>query len=168
MLKRWIYKLSALLNIVGVSMTLLMVVLIVTDVLGRLLFNLPLQGAYELVEYMMGLAIALAIGYTQVQGAHINIPTLVEMLPGMPRRLMERFINLVAFVMFGLITWQNFIKAGMEVRTGTTSSVLYIPTYPFRYACTLGFAILTLIFLMQILLPDDGGQNTEEKQDLIV
>ena len=41
MLKGWIYKLSALLNIVGVSMTLLMVVLIVTDVLGRLLFNLP-------------------------------------------------------------------------------------------------------------------------------
>lgn len=164
MLKRWIYKLSELLNVVGVSMTLLMAALIVTDILGRLLFNLPLQGSYELVEYMMGLAIIFAIGYTQVQGAHVNIPTLVEMLPGALPRLMGRFINLVACVTFGLITWQNFIKAGMEVKSGTTSSVLYIPTYPFRYACAFGFAVLTLVFLIQVLLPDENEQKAEEEQ----
>jgi TRAP-type C4-dicarboxylate transport system permease small subunit len=163
-MKDWVYKLSALLNIVGVSVTLLMAALIVTDILGRLLFNLPVQGSYELVEYLMGLAIVFSIGYTQVQGAHVNIPTLVEMLPKKLQRGMGRFVNLVGFVMFAIITWQNFIKAGMEVKAGTTSAVLYIPAYPFRYACTFGFAVLTLVFLMQVLLPDDEAAKEEQQE----
>jgi hypothetical protein len=36
------------------------------------------------------------------------------------------------------------------------------------YACSLGFAVLTLVYFMQILLPDDSDRNTEKKQDLIV
>jgi TRAP-type C4-dicarboxylate transport system permease small subunit len=162
-LRAWTYKLSALLNVAGVSMTLLMAVLIVTDILGRLLFNLPLQGSYELVEYIMGLAIAFSISYTQVQGAHINIPTLVEILPRKLRRLMERFINLVGFAVLALISVQSFIKAGMEVKAGTTSAVLYIPVYPFRYACALGFTLLALVFLMQVLLPDESEQQVEKQ-----
>jgi TRAP-type C4-dicarboxylate transport system permease small subunit len=162
-MKGWIYKLSALLNVVGVSLTLLMAALIVIDILGRLLFNLPLQGSYELVEYIMGLAIAFAISYTQIQGAHINIPTLVEMLPWKLRRWMERLINLVGFVVVGLISGQSFIKAGMEVKVGTTSAVLYIPVYPFRYACALGFTLLALVFLMQILSPDENEQQAEKQ-----
>jgi len=46
--------------------------------------------------------------------------------------------------------------------------VLYIPKYPFMYACAFGFAVLTLVYLMQVLMPDEEDPAQEEKQDLIV
>lgn len=168
LMKDWIYRLSALLNVVGLVLVLLMVALIVIDILSRLLFNIAVQGSYELVEYMMGLVIAFAIGYTQVQNGHIRINSLVDLFPEAIRSAMERLAKLVGLLIFGLITCETFIKAGLEIKAGTTSAVLYIPKYPFMYACSLGFAVLTLVYLMQILLPDDSDQNTKEKQDLIV
>jgi TRAP-type C4-dicarboxylate transport system permease small subunit len=167
-LKACIYKLSALLNVVGLFLVLLMVTLIVVDILSRLMFNVALQGQYELVEYIMGLVIVFALGYTQVKNGHVRITSLVEMLPKRAQSWMQRLVNLLGLLMFGLITYENFIKAGMEVRAGTTSAVLYIPTYPFRYACTFGFALLTLVYLCQVLLPDEEEKKAEEQPDLIV
>jgi len=167
-IKLAIYKLSALLNIIGVGFILAMVLLIVTDILSRLLFNIALQGSYELVEYIMGLVIVFALGYTQIKNGHISVTTLIEMLPEWAQDWANRGVNLVGLVMFALITWQTFEKAGMEVKAGTTSAVLYIPKYPFMYACAFGFAVLTLVYLMQVLMPDEEDPAQEEKQDLIV
>ena len=165
--KKLVFGLSALLNIAGVCLILIMVLLIVIDILSRLLFNIALQGSYEIVEYIMGLVIVFALGYTQVKDGHISVTTLIEVLPKGLQSLAGRFVNLVGLVMFGLITWQTFEKAGMEVKAGTTSAVLYIPKYPFMYACAFGFAVLTLVYLMQILAPDEA-EAQEEKQDLII
>lgn len=167
-IKSLIYKLSALLNILGVCLILIMVLLIVVDILSRLLFNVALQGSYELVEYIMGLVIVFALGYTQIKDGHISVTTLIEMLPENLQSLAGRFVNLVGLTMFGLIAWQTFEKAGMEVKAGTTSAVLYIPKYPFMYACAFGFAVLTLVYLMQVLVPDEAEVGKEEQQDLIV
>lgn len=162
-----VFALSALLNIAGVCLILIMVLLIVTDILSRLLFNIALQGSYEVVEYIMGLVIVFALGYTQVKNGHISVTTMIELLPQKLQSLAGRLVNLVGLLMFGLITWQTFEKAGMEVKAGTTSAVLYIPKYPFMYACAFGFAVLTLVYLMQILAPDEE-EAQEEKQDLII
>lgn len=167
-IKNLIYQLSALLNIVGVGLILIMVLLIVVDILSRLIFNVALQGSYEVVEYIMGLVIVFALGYTQIKDGHISVTTLIEMLPLSLQALAGRFVNLVGLVMFGLISWQTWEKAGMEVAAGTTSAVLYIPKYPFMYACAFGFAVLTLVYLMQVLMPDEKEQSREEQADLII
>jgi TRAP-type C4-dicarboxylate transport system permease small subunit len=160
--------LSALLNIAGIGLILAMVLLIVTDVLSRLLFNIALQGQYELVEYIMGLVIVFALGYTQVRNGHVCITSAIDLLPRKMRSWTNRLVNVIGFLIFGLITYETLVKAGMEIEAGTTSAVLYIPKYPFMYACAFGFTVLTLVYLMQILLPDESGQKTEEQPDLIV
>jgi TRAP-type transport system small permease protein len=167
-MKNPLYRLSALLNVVGVCLILLMVTLIVIDVVSRLLFNVALQGSYELVEYIMGLVIVFALGYTQIKNGHINVTTLIDMLPARLKPWGERFVNLVGLVMFALITWQTFDKAGMELTAGTTSAVLYIPKYPFIYACAFGFAVLTLVYLAQVLWPEESEEKAEEQPELIV
>jgi TRAP-type transport system small permease protein len=166
-IKKAVYGLSAALNVLGVGLILLMVLLIVIDILSRLLFNIALQGSYELVEYIMGLVIVFALGYTQVMNGHINVTTLLDMLPERMQVWGDRTVNFVGLLMFGLIAWQTWEKAGDEVKAGTTSAVLYIPKYPFMYAIAFGFAVLTLVYLMQILVPDEKASN-EEAPDLIV
>jgi TRAP-type C4-dicarboxylate transport system permease small subunit len=159
--------LSAALNIAGVTLILVMAVLIVTDIISRLLFNVALQGQYELVEYMMGLVIVFAIGYTQVRNGHVRITSAIDLLPRKMLPWADRFANLVGFITFCLISYETFIKAGMDIKSNVTSAVLYIPRYPFMYACAFGFGILALVFLIQMLAPDES-QETEEKLDLII
>jgi TRAP-type C4-dicarboxylate transport system permease small subunit len=167
-LKACIYRLSALLNVAGLFLVLLMVTLIVVDILSRLLFNIALPGQYELVECMMGLVIVFALGYTQVKNGHVRITSLIEMLPKGAQSWVQRLVNLLGLIMFAVITYESFIKSGMEVTAGTTSAVLYIPIYPFRYACTFGFALLTLVYLCQMLLPDESDQKKDEQPDLVI
>jgi TRAP-type C4-dicarboxylate transport system permease small subunit len=154
--------LSAALNVVGVSLILVMAVLIVVDILSRLLFNIALQGQYELVEYMMGLVIVFAIGYTQVRNSHVRITTAIDLLPRKMHPWMDRFANAVGFMAFGLIAYETFMKAGMDIKSGMASAVLYIPRYPFMCACAFGFGILALVFFIQMLVPDESDQESEE------
>lgn len=167
LIKSGIYKLSAALNVLGVSLILVMSALIVTDILSRLMFNVAVQGQYELVEYMMGLVIVFAIGYTQVRNGHVRISTAIELLPRKALPWADGFANAVGFLTFGLIAYETFLKGGMDIRSGMMSAVLYIPRYPFMYACAFGFGILAVVFLIQILAPDER-QDTEEKPDLVI
>jgi TRAP-type C4-dicarboxylate transport system permease small subunit len=167
LIKSGIYKLSAGLNIAGVSLILVMSVLIVTDILSRLMFNYAIQGQYELVEYMMGLIIVFAIGYTQVRNNHVRITSAIDLLPRKIRPWVDGFANTVGCATFGLIAYETFVKGGMDIKSGLTSAVLYIPRYPFMYACAFGFGLLALVFFIQILAPDES-QETEEKVDLVI
>jgi TRAP-type C4-dicarboxylate transport system permease small subunit len=153
--KKTVYGLCRMLNLVGVVLIIVMVLTIVVDVLGRFLLNLPLQGSYELVEYIMGLSIVFALGYTQVVKGHINVDSLLQLLPRKAQVVAEQLVNIIGLVMFSFITWQTFIKAGLELQAGTTSAVLYIPKYPFMYLTAFGFGLLCLVYLMQIMLPDE-------------
>lgn len=159
--KEYVYKLSAGLNLIGLTLTLVMVATVVVDIFGRALFNLPLQGSYELVECIMGLVIVFAIGYTQVRNSHINVPGVVELLPPRGQRIANAFISFAGFITYGLFAWQAYVKAGMEIKAQTVSAVLAIPKYPFLYACAFGFGVLALVYLVQAIEPDKAEESTE-------
>lgn len=159
--KRFVYKMSAGLNLAGLCLTLVMVLLVVVDIFGRALFNVPLQGSYELVEYIMGLVIVFAIGYTQVRNAHINVPGLLELLPAGGQKVMQALVSLVGAATYALFAWQAFLKAGNEIQAKTESAVLAIPKFPFLYACAFGFGLLALVYLAQALAPDEAEDSDE-------
>jgi TRAP-type C4-dicarboxylate transport system permease small subunit len=153
--KKAVYAVSAALNLAGVFLIIFMTATIVVDVLGRLLFNLPLQGSYELVEYAMSLVIVFALGYTQVVKGHINVDSVLRLLPRKAQTVAMQVVNFIGLGMFAVIAWQTFVKAGLEVTSGTNSAVLGIAKYPFMYLSAFGFSLLCLVYIMQILLPDE-------------
>lgn len=159
--KKYIYKLSAGLNLLGLCLTLLMVALVVVDIFMRALFNVPLQGSYELVEYIMGLVIVFAIAYTQVRSSHINVRGVIELLPPWGQRTANVFISLTGFATYSLFAWQAFNKAGAEIKAQTVSAVLAIPKFPFMYACAFGFGLLAMVYLAQAFVPEEAEESTE-------
>lgn len=164
-LKKVVYAINAYFNMFGITLLLLMIGFVMVDVLSRLLINNPLSASYELVEYTMAMVIVFALGYTQVKKGHINVMTVLELLPKRWQRLFDRIVNFTALIMFALIAWQTYIKGGMDKLAGTTSPVLFIPKYPFVYAASLGFLLICLVLIMQIILPDDEAvQAVEEKE----
>lgn len=167
-LKKMIYAVNRYFNLFGVALLLLMIGFVVIDILSRILRNMPLSASYELVEYTMVLVIVFALGYTQVNRGHINVLTLVELLPGKWQSVCDRVVNAIACIFYSLIAWQTFIKGGLDRVSNTTSPVLFIPKYPIVYIASLGFALISLVLLIQVILPDDEGVNTgKDGEELI-
>lgn len=153
--KRVVYSISKGTNYVGVSAMLLMVLLVVADVLSRWLFNKPFGGSYELVELGMVLAVAFSLSYTQTRRGHVNVTMLVERFPKKIQSRLTRIASFMSLCMYLLIFWQALLKGRTETAVGTTSAVLFIPIYPFVYVAALGFLLLCLVFLVQLLIPDE-------------
>lgn len=167
-IKKGIYKFSAIVNIIGISLIILMTLMIVVDILGRLLFSKPIDGSYEIVEYAMVIIIVFAMGFCQVKHGHIEVSAVVDRFPKKLQSVANFITSFFAFAMMAMIAWQTFVKAGMDIKAGTTSGVLYIPKYPFEFIAAFGFALIALVFLIQMITPNDPNEQQDEEEMHIV
>ena len=167
-LRNSIYAVNRYFNLFGIVLLLVMIAFVVVDILSRLLLNMPLSASYELVEYTMVLVIVFALGYTQVNRGHINVLTIIELLPKKWQSVCDRVVNFAAFLFYSLITWQTFVKGGLDKVSGTTSPVLFVPKYPVVYVAALGFALISAVLLIQVIMPEEeGDQDTKDGDELI-
>ncbi|NTV91578.1 MAG: TRAP transporter small permease [Clostridiales bacterium] len=164
-IKKVIYKCSEWLNLIGVALMIFMVLLVLVDILGRLLFKSPVPGTYELIEYAMVIVIVFAMAYCQVRRGHIDVSSLVDMFPKPLQLLVNTLVNLLAAAMMGCMAWQTFVKGGIDYVAGTTSAVLYIAKYPFVYLASFGFGLIALVFFIQMLTPYDPEEDQKKDEE---
>lgn len=129
----------------------LMMFLTALDVGLRYIFNSPIPGALELVEYMMALIVPFALTITAFKKAHIGVELVMDHFPKRFRTCVACVTNLTVFALYGLITWQSFLFIFQQHDSGMTSAVLLIPQYPFVASLTVAFALLSLITLMHFV-----------------
>ena len=151
-LSRAINPVIRTINSVGVGILALMMFFTVTDVCLRYFFNRPLAGSFELTEFMMAIVVAFGLAYTALQDGHIKIDLVTSRLPKRTQAVMSSLTNLVCVVVFSLTTWQSFAHARTLYLSGLTSEVLYIPVSPFVIMTGIGFAFLSLVFLINFFV----------------
>ena len=124
-------------------------VLIVANILLRVIFKMPVFGAYEYVGLLTALVIGLSIAYCGVQNAHIDISLMVDWLPARLRAVLSALINLISMCFLAVSAWYVGLYAGSMKDTGLVSSTTQIPTYPFVYLITLGLLVYCLVLLVR-------------------
>jgi len=150
-LSRVVNLVSRIINGVGVGILAIMMLFTVTDISLRYFLNRPIASSFELTEFMMAIIICFGLAYTGILKGHIAIELVVSRLPQRARAVINSITNLVSVCVFSLITWQSFVQAKTLSLSGLTSSVLYIPVSPFLIMTGFGFAVLTLVFLIDFL-----------------
>lgn len=128
-----------------------MMTLTFIDVLLRYIFNRPIPGAAELIEFLMAIVIPFSIVYSAQLKSHIAVDFVIESFPQSVQKALSMFSDLLMLLLFVLVTWQTFIFIIDEFESNLTSPVLYIPVYPFIAMVALAFLVLTLILLEQFL-----------------
>ena len=129
----------------------LMMFLTFADVLLRYVFNSPIPGAAELIQFMMGILVSFSVVYCAYKKSHISVDLLVENFPDSTKRVLECFMRLLALLLFLPIAWQSFVYISVEFHSGLVSPVLYIPVYPFIAIVAVAFVILCLTLLVDFL-----------------
>ena len=136
---------------IALWMLALMMFLTFVDVLLRYVFNSPVPGATELIEFMMGIVVTFSVAYTAYKKSHIGVDLVIERFPEKTRKLLACCASFLAFGLFVLICWQTILLIFEDYHSHLTSAVLYLPVYPFTAAVALGLIVLCLVLLVEFL-----------------
>lgn len=150
-LREKVHVLGKICGRVGNVVLFLMMVLMVSDILLRFFFNKPILGGYELVEILMALLVGLGFSFTQSYDGHVRVTMFIDHLPARPKAFIDGLGLLVGTAMMGTVSYAGIIQGGISASQGQTTTVLFIPIYPFYYLLGVGFLVYALVMLVDAL-----------------
>ena len=129
-----------------------MMFLMATDVICRYVFNAPIPGALELVEYMMAITIPLSIGCCTASRSHVSVEMLVERLPKPVQTGISIIVAILMLVFITIVAWQSILNVVDSYKSNITSAVLHIPAYPFAVPVALGMLCYAVFMFLQLFI----------------
>ena len=134
------------------AMTILGFIAIVTllDVIGRTLFNNPINGGYELTELMLAVLFSLGAAKTEIMKSNVKVDLLMTHVRVEIRRKVNYVNNLVSSVICLILGWNSIQSAYHIKKVGTTSGTLDIPLYPFIFLLGFGIMVMGGVFLSEL------------------
>lgn len=146
---RWFFRLESLLNLTGGIVIFLLVLLATTNVLGRWLFDLPIDGYIDWVEQAMAFIAFLGLAYTQRLGGHIRMDIVVGQLHG---RLLwcSEFLSVLLMTLVTLVLiYGSYLHFWRAFEIGDSSLDINLPTWPAKFVVPFALTVLLLRLLLQ-------------------
>jgi TRAP-type C4-dicarboxylate transport system permease small subunit len=149
-LERPLVRCEDLFGVLGTALLVLTGMLVCTDVILRYVFNRPIVGAAEIIEYALVYITFLGASWAVPRGAHIDIDVGVKAMPESWQRvcaLVGNVISLgvaVVLTVFGATTaWTAFTRQAFRPTT------LEFPTWIVLIIIPIGCSLLALRFLRE-------------------
>lgn len=166
---RFIVSMSRVISYIGAAWIFLLMILIVVDVIGRLMFNSPLVGTSELVRNsVVGIAFFL-IPWAMVNDTHVRSTILIDHVSkkvSKPLDIMAYIIGLLLFVAIVITSWEPFLTSFIN-KEFEGEGALRVLTWPTRLGILLGCTltawhcintIITKIFSNRFIDFKEGGE----------
>lgn len=149
----------ALGSLSGMS-TMLLVLIIVPDVIGRKFFNAPIPGAQEMSVLLLVCKIFLGMPGAQASGSNFSVSLIHGVMSPWQRRIADAATTLVAAVVFGLMARMSVISAIRSTQRGEISyGVIAFPIWPGRIVLAVGLILLTVQLVMDFLRLASGMET---------
>ena len=135
-------KLSAAFAVVGGSILVFLVVLIVTSILGRALFSMPVPGDFEIVAGGTAMAVFLFLPYCYLNRGNVAVDIFISRMPRRVQSVMDLFAAFLFGLIAGLFAWRMIYGLADTFGNRDISMILGFPiwiVYP------VGIASFTLL-----------------------
>lgn len=142
-----------------------MVVLVVSDAIGRTI-RMPVPGAVEVTEeYLMVAIVFLAMGFTHTEGRHIRIELFERWIPWLGGAAVKIGIEAISLVYFALIAWQGLdnARSAFAIDKRSTSELNY-PIGPAYSLVVIGCVVMCL-WLVRDIVALAGGKPVKRGHD---
>lgn len=173
MINKILDKGSRVITTVASALLIIIAVIVLANILMRAIFNRPLAGTVEVVQYGMMTCAALILCRTGFQQRHVAVTLLVDALPKRAGSVLKMITSLISFVVFAYISVSDFLEAPKMAATGRVSDVLKLPTHYLYTIMAVGFLFAAIVFLywtvihaIGIVRPEAGEEpEPEDTQD---
>ena len=149
-LDRLLLKFEKILTTLGGITILLVVFLAVTNILGRWLFSIPVDGYIDWVVSAMPFIAFLGLSYTQREGGHIRMDIVVGSLRKRVLWFMELLTVLMMLFMTGLLTVGSYNHFMRAFTNGDTTFDIDLLVWPTKLVVVFAFVILFFRLLLQV------------------
>lgn len=123
----------------------IMVLSVIADVFGRLIFNLSIPGIIEIQEIGLPLAIFFIIGAGECKKVNIRIDLFYARFPQGMRNTLDNIFYFCTIILFIIITYQTFIQSFHRLLLRT--DIMKLPVYIFMILAALGMFILIIALI---------------------
>lgn len=146
----WYGRLEEGLNLLAALSIFVLMIVGMIQILGRTIFDFPIDGYIDWIEFFAILYAVAGISYCQSQGGHIRMEIVLGTMRGRRLWFFEALAVVVGLVIIGLLvysTWQNFERAW---RIGDSSMDIKLPLWPSKLIVPVALATLWLRLLLQL------------------
>ncbi len=150
-MQRFVDPLSFLLNFIAKVFLTIMMVLTGIDVAMRYFLGSPIEGSYEMIQYMMPVVVSFSLAACGLKEGHVQVELLTSMLSEKLQTVMKAVAYFVMCFIFGLIAWQTAVRGYGMQSVKQQTEVLYLPIFPFAYVVAFGCAALCLVALKKFI-----------------
>ncbi len=153
--------LESVLGAVSATVLFLMMLVTAVDVIGRYVFNQPLNGGFELTEMMLAALIYCGLPLVSQRREHIVIDTFDPLMSRRVKRALDMFAEVVCSLTLGGIGYLIFRSAARVAEYGDTTNVLRLPLAPVAYLMGTMILVACVIHLSLVFVPhrDDDGKS---------
>ncbi|UCD29020.1 MAG: TRAP transporter small permease [Planctomycetota bacterium] len=144
---RIIRQISRVMGMVAVIILVVMMLLTVAEVFLRYVFNRPILGCTEYIEYLMVFVGFLGLAWCASKGMHIKVELLVGRFSERAQEIFNTANALLVIAICVVIIWRSFVESNDARLIHWASTITNIPWYPFYYVIALGFILLLLVMI---------------------
>lgn len=147
---RWLAPVENALNFIAGVAILVLMLMGVSQIVLRKLFNAPMLGYIDLVELSMATFAFLGAAYCQRLGDHIRMEVLLTFLKGRALWLAEFTSTLAALVIVGILIWFGWDHFMRAYELGDTTIDAQYPVWPSKLLVPVAFSVWFLRLLLQL------------------
>ena len=148
---------------IAAGASIIMMLTIVSNVVGRFVFRMPLPGTNEIVEMLTAALIFFTLAYTEHKRRHIHVELIVSKLPRRAQAILASIMYFFGAIFFIVMSWQGGILVFKSMTPLVQAShILSIPEAPFLLAVAFGSLLFGIELLMHVFQPLPPETDREE------
>lgn len=130
----------------------LIMIVIVSDVIGRNLFLKPVPGTLEISTSLLVFGVFLSLAHVLAHGGHVKITIFIDRLSPRVRDWFDIFALAVGFSLMSLTAWQALLYALHSYQTQEVASQSFrLPHYFAKFAFFAGCTMFCIQFFIQLV-----------------
>jgi len=141
------------LHLLGSAMVFILMMIIVGDVFGRVLFNHPLTGAPELAKVSLVALLFLGLAKTLRMDKHIRATAIIGRVGPRAEAGLNLIANVFGLLVFILLCWSSWdlMVAAWQAGEYEGAGALRVPTYHLRSLIVLCSGLTAVQFALNLV-----------------
>ena len=134
-------------------MTVLMMIHVTADVIGRTVFHSPIVGTVEIVSaYHMAALAFLPLALITKERGHIIVELFTDWMGFRSKKRLDAIVAIVTFVYVSVFTWKAVEIAieKTEIREAKEAGIGFVQIWPSRWLVPIGFGLMAIYILIYI------------------
>lgn len=150
LIDRLFFKLESLMGLLGGIVIFLVVGISTLNVLGRWLFNMPVNGYIDWIEQFMAFLALLGVAYTQREGGHIRMDMLISRLKGRLLYTTELLTTFMIFLVTLVLIYGSYLHFLRAYQNGDTSLDISLQIWPAKLVIPVALTLLAIRLMIQM------------------